>query len=149
MRTLPCSAHNRRSRGAMKPYTGYTARIGFHCSSLRRIQSGLIALLLCLPFAASPANATAPAMATGARVYLLRGLMNIFSLGLDDIATKLQAQGIPVTVANFASWSSLAEEAVAEYRSGRVRNIILGGPSDDATILPDIVDCWSELRVPR
>jgi hypothetical protein len=130
----------------MKPYTGYTARIGFHCSSLRRIQVGLIALLVCLPFAASTANATAPA--TGARVYLLRGLMNIFSLGLDDIATKLQAQGIPVIVANFASWSSLAEDAAAEYRSGRLRTIILVGHSVGATILPDMVARLSQRGVP-
>jgi hypothetical protein len=130
----------------MKPYTGYTLRIGFHCSSLRRIQAGLTALLVCLPFAASTANATAPA--TGARVYLLRGLMNIFSLGLDDIATKLQAQGIPVTVANFASWSSLAEDAAAEYRSGRVRTIILVGHSAGATILPDMVARLSQRGVP-
>ena len=130
----------------MKPYTGYTARIGFHCSSLRRIQAGLIALLLCLPFAASTANARTPA--TGARVYLLRGLMNIFSLGLDDIATKLQAQGIPVTVANFVSWSSLAEDAAAEYSSGRVRTIILVGHSAGATILPDMVARLSQLGVP-
>jgi len=106
----------------------------------------MIALLLCLPIETSAANAMAPA--TGARVYLLRGLMNVFSLGLDDIATKLQAQGIPVTVANFVSWSSLAEDAVAEYRSGRVRTIILVGHSAGATILPDMVARLSELRVP-
>jgi hypothetical protein len=101
---------------------------------------------VCLPFATSIANAKAPA--TGARVYLLRGFLNVFSLGLDEIATKLQAQGIPVTVANFVSWSSLADEAAAEYRSGRVRTIILVGHSAGATALPDMVARLDQLGVP-
>jgi hypothetical protein len=129
----------------MKPYN--TARIQFHDSSLRGIKARLIALLLLsLPFATCTAQAKAPA--TGTRVYLLRGLMNVFSLGLDQIGTKLQAQGIPVTVANFVSWSSLADEAAAEYKSGRVRTVILVGHSAGATVLPDMVARLSELGVP-
>jgi hypothetical protein len=62
-----------------------------------------IAVLLLLAIGASPTQArnSAPAAST-AHVYLLRGVLNIFSLGLDDIAAQLRAQGIPVTVANFA-----------------------------------------------
>src|SRR3954453_12524906 len=124
--------------GAMKPYIGYTARTYFPRSSWCGIRLILVVLLLLwLPVATATAKATAPAL--GARVYLLRGLMNVFSLGLDEIGTKLQAQCIPVTVANFVSWASLAEEAAAEYRSGRLRTIILVGHSAGATILPDMV----------
>ena len=65
-----------------------------------RMQATAIALLLLvLPIGASTGNAGAPA--SGAHVYLLRGVLNIFSLGLDDIAAKLQQQGINVTVANY------------------------------------------------
>lgn len=130
----------------MKPYIGYTGWIHFHRLSLRGIQASLVALLLCLPFVPCYAKATAPAI--GARVYLLRGLMNVFSLGLDEIGTKLEAQGIPITVANFVSWSSLAEEAAAEYKSGKVRTIILVGHSAGATVLPDMVARLSQLGVP-
>jgi hypothetical protein len=98
------------------------------------------------PVAVSAATQAAPAAA--AHVYLLRGVLNIFSLGLDEIAARLQAQGIPVTVANFVSWSSLANEAAAEYRSGRVRNIILVGHSSGATALPDMVARLGQLGVP-
>jgi hypothetical protein len=84
-------------------------------------------LLLILPIGAA-ANAAVPTSAgTGTHVYLLRGVLNIFSLGLDEIAAKLQAQGIPVTVVNYLGWSSLADEAAADYRSGRVRTIVLVG----------------------
>ena len=86
--------------------------------------------------------------ASSAHVYLLRGVLNIFSLGLDDIAAKLRAQGIPVTVANFASWSSLADEAAAGYRSGKLKTIILVGHSSGATALPDMVAKLDQLGVP-
>ena len=68
-------------------------------SLLRSLQAaGVGLLLLALPVGAT-ANAAAPATGTtGAHVYLLRGVLNIFSLGLDEIASKLQAQGIPATV---------------------------------------------------
>src|SRR5205814_5581999 len=139
------------SRGAMKPYTGYRLFFGgfssFHRSSSRRILAITITLLLlCFPAVVGTANAAAPA--SGARVYLLRGVLNIFSLGLDDIAAQLRAQGIPVTVANFASWSSLADEAAAEYRSGRIKTIILVGHSSGATALPDMVARLDQLGAP-
>src|SRR4029077_10584425 len=89
-----------------------------------------------------------PASANGAHVYLLRGVLNVFSLGLDDIAAKLEAQGIPVTITNYLGWSALAEEAAADYRSGKVRTIILVGHSSGATVLPDMVERLTRLGAP-
>jgi len=139
----------------MKPYGGYRGFIGglsLLCRpSLRRLQATAMALLLLiLPIGAGAANAvTAPASgASVAHVYLLRGVLNIFSLGLDDIAAQLEQQGIPVTIANFISWSSLADEAAAEYRSGKLRTIILVGHSSGATALPDMVAKLDRLGVP-
>ena len=107
----------------------------------------LIAVLL-VGFPVGVHAATPAGPPVSAHVYLLRGVLNIFSLGLDQIAARLRAQGIPVTVANFVSWSSLADEAAAEYRSGRVRNIILVGHSSGATALPDMVARLGQLGVP-
>jgi len=139
----------------MKPYGGYRGFVGglsLLCRpSLRRLQATAMALLLLiLPIGAGAANAvTAPASgASVAHVYLLRGVLNIFSLGLDDIAAQLEQQGIPVTIANFISWSSLADEAAAEYRSGKLRTIILVGHSSGATALPDMVAKLDRLGVP-
>ena len=81
-------------------------------------------------------------------MYLLRGVLNIFSLGLDEIAAKLQQQGINVTVANYLSWASLADEAAAEYKSGRTKTIILVGHSSGATALPDMVARLDRLGAP-
>jgi hypothetical protein len=86
--------------------------------------------------------------ASTSHVYLLRGVLNIFSLGLDTMADKLRAQGIPVTVANFASWSSLADEAATAYRAGRLKTIVLVGHSSGATALPDMIAKLDGLGVP-
>src|SRR5260370_10558681 len=136
--------------GPMKPfggYRGFVVGLSFLCRPwLRALQATAITLLLVLPIGASTANAATPA--SGAHVYLLRGVLNIFSLGLDEIAAKLQQQGITVTVANYLSWASLADEAAAEYRRGRGRTIILVGHSSGATALPDMVARLDQLGAP-
>jgi hypothetical protein len=114
----------------------------------RQFVGGLAIALFML---ALPANASAATRASGtsdAHVYLLRGLLNVFSLGLDEIAAKLQQQGIPVTIANYVSWRSIADEAAADYKSGRVKTIILVGHSSGATVLPDMVARLDQLGTP-
>jgi len=135
----------------MKAYGTYK---GFIDRLLRRCRpwagparAATIALLLSIsPIAAAPGNAAAPGSET--HVYLLRGVLNIFSLGLDEIAAKLQQQGFNVTVANYLSWRSLADEAAAEYRVGRTKTIVLVGHSSGATALPDMVARLDSLGAP-
>jgi len=62
-------------------------------------------------------------------VYLLRGLLNIFSLGMDDLAAKLQARGVVATVHNHAEWQSLADDIAARYKAGKHGPIVLIGHS--------------------
>jgi predicted esterase len=85
---------------------------------------------------------------SSSHVYLLRGAFNVFSLGMDQIATRLQHQGIDTTVANYLSWPTLAEEAAAEYKSGHVRTIILVGHSSGAVAVTTMATRLSELGVP-
>src|SRR5260370_38601108 len=130
--------------GPMKPYRGYPGffdGLSVLCRPwLRSLQVMAMALLLAIPIGPGTANAMpGSGPATGAHVFLLRGVLNIFSLGLDGIAAKLERQGIPLTVANFVSSSPLADRAAAEYRRGKVRTIILGGHSSGATALPEMV----------
>jgi len=73
-----------------------------------------------------------------AHVYLIRGFMNVFSLGMDEIAAKLQQQGIHATVHNHLAWSLIADEAEAEYKSGQYRTIILVGHSAGADAVASI-----------
>ena len=105
-------------------------------------------LLLAVPASTTESRAVPAPGANGAHVYLLRGLLNVFSLGLDDIAAKLEAQGIPVTITNYLGWASVADEAAADYHSGKVRTIILVGHSSGATVLPDMVERLDRLGAP-
>ena len=100
------------------------------------------------PAAPGPAAAAPAAAGPGAHVYLVRGIFNIFSLGMDQIADKLQRQGIPATVHNHMNWGGVADDAVAQYKSGRAKTIILVGHSSGATVLPDIVARMSQQGVP-
>ena len=105
-----------------------------------------IALLLAVP---SGARAQGPSTSKStAHVYLLRGVLNVFSMGMDQIAYKLEQRGIATTVTNYLLWSSVADDAAAAYKSGKVRTIILVGHSSGATALPDMVDRLTRLGAP-
>lgn len=69
-------------------------------------------------------------------VYLYRGLLNVFSLGMDSLASKLEAVGVSATVSNHTLWSGQADDMIAKYRAGNREPIILMGHSAgaDATI---------------
>ena len=106
----------------------------------------VVFLLLAVPSGAR-AQGPSPSRPT-AHVYLMRGVLNVFSLGMDQIAAKLEQRGIQATVTNYLFWSSVADDAAAAYRSGKVRTIILVGHSSGATVLPDMVDRLTRLGAP-
>ena len=105
-----------------------------------------IALLLAVP---SGARAQGPSTSKStAHVYLLMGVLNVFSMGMDQIAYKLEQRGIATTVTNYLLLSSVADDAAAAYKSGKVRTIILVGHSSGATALPDMVERLTRLGAP-
>jgi len=113
---------------------------------LRALQATAVVFVL-LGYS-SNAGATTSIAKSYAHVYLLRGVLNIFSFGLDEIANRLRRQGIRATVSNYLYWPSLADEAAAEYRNRRARTIILVGHSSGATALPDMIKRLNMLGVP-
>lgn len=99
--------------------------------------------LLAMGFLASPllsADAGAQGVGQGQRatlqprapeveVVLLRGLFNIFSLGMDELAAKF-GPGITAEVSNHTSWSAIAEELIERVRAKRgPRRLVLVGHS--------------------
>ena len=81
-------------------------------------------------------------------VYCIRGVLNVFSLGMDDICQKLSKMGLSASVHNHVVWSSLADEAAAKYKSGKARSIVLIGHSAGAAAVADIASRLGELGVP-
>src|SRR5258708_36994341 len=77
---------------------------------LRPLRVIATALLLSGAPVGASAREVAAAPAAGAHVYLLRGVLNIFSLGLDAIAAELQPQRLHATITNYLSCASMADE---------------------------------------
>jgi pimeloyl-ACP methyl ester carboxylesterase len=94
----------------------------------------ILGSLMLATFAGS-SSAEAAARRPG-KVYLYRGLMNVFSLGMDQIAYKLQAAGVATSVSNHTLWSSEANDMITRWQAGNREPIILMGHSAgaDATI---------------
>ncbi len=107
--------------------------------------AALTLLLLGLSISAGAAQGSS---APREHVYLMRGAFNVFSMGMDEIAAKLQRAGVNVTVENYLAWSQIVDEAAAEYQSGRVRNIILVGHSSGATAVTAVAARLGERGVP-
>ena len=93
-----------------------------------------LALVVCACFVGvrdSYGQSPAPAGSTtrgGTHLYVLLGLGNN-SPGLAEFGSKMERRGIPTTVRNYGDWPSLAQEAVAQYKSGRLRSIEIVGHS--------------------
>jgi len=98
----------------------------------------------CLSHAAPHAAAKHPGKS---HVYLMRGLLNVFSLGLDSIAARLNQHGIQSTVHNHMQWMAVADEAIRACKSGAENEIIFVGHSLGASAVVEMADRLSAAGV--
>jgi hypothetical protein len=82
------------------------------------------------------------------KVYLLRGFLNIFSLGMDDLATKLQADGISATVMNHADDDFVTSRIMTTYNAGDHGPIVLIGHSLGADAIVEVADALARYNIP-
>jgi hypothetical protein len=76
------------------------------------------------------ASKRAPAVRnTGTHVYVLRGFMDIFSTGMDDLNGKLNRSGIRSSVHNHSEFGVLAEQIADRHRRGIRENVVIVGHS--------------------
>lgn len=64
-----------------------------------------------------------------AQIYLLRGLANVFSRGMDEMGARLRSYGFAPHVLNHRGWQTSTDTIVRNYRNGRTAPIILIGHS--------------------
>jgi hypothetical protein len=112
-----------------------------HAQPLRRIVAGasVVAALGIAPGAAAqtakPAShaaahaATTHDEASHPHVYLMRGLLNIFSLGMDQLAGQIAQNGIDASVYNHSVEETVVGAIVQKYRAGDHGPYILVGHS--------------------
>ena len=116
----------------------------WHAQALRRVAAGasVVAALGVSGAAAQstkPAHAAAPHAASNhapsrddashPHVYLMRGLLNIFSLGMDQLAAQIARNGIDASVYNHSVEETVVGTIVQKYRAGDHGPYILVGHS--------------------
>lgn len=105
---------------------------GVRASGLHRLRAGALALaaLGLLPAVAlSAPRGPAREAVSRPHVYLMRGLLNIFSLGMDQLAVQIQRDGIAASVYNH-TYSDLIVARIAQmYHAGDHGPYILVGHS--------------------
>lgn len=108
--------------------------------------AGALAVMVSILVALSGSAVAAPDR--GPKVYLLRGFMNVFSLGLDELSAKIEQRGIRSEVYNHTSSARLVDEIASEYKSGKTRPVILIGHSAGAAAVVDLVAALGQAGVP-
>jgi pimeloyl-ACP methyl ester carboxylesterase len=107
----------------------------------------LIGFVLVTPPSHRGHSQTAPAMQDQADIYLLRGLFNIYSLGMDSLAEKLRAQGYAPTVTTWDSAAAVADRIIADHRKGDTRHLILIGHSLGSNAVVQIANQLAPLGI--
>ena len=97
---------------------------------VRLAANGFAALMLLAVLALSPQGALAAA-SDGQKpgngiVYLVRGGLNIFSTGMDELAEKLRARGVDARTLGQATWKEAAAEAAGRYKKKRAPVVLVG-----------------------
>jgi hypothetical protein len=100
---------------------------------------------IAVAFAANPGAAHAQPRA---HVYLLRGLLNVFSLGMDSLAEELKGRDVDATVHSYGDWQTLADQAAADYKARKEAPIILIGHSLGADAIMEMAAYLGRKGVP-
>lgn len=82
------------------------------------------------------------------RIYMLRGLFGIFSLGIDQLAAKLRAQGYQPIIVGWEQWGFVANQIVTAHESGETGHIILIGHSLGSDSTVQIADAVAKKNIP-
>jgi len=104
---------------------------------------GVLVAGLMIAFGSNPGMAE-----SRAHVYLLRGLMNIFSLGMDTLSDELNRRGVYATVDGYSDWESLANQAASRYKDGTEGPIIIIGHSLGADAAMEMAAYLGQRGVP-
>ena len=94
------------------------------------------------------AQADTPHVSNGLQVFLLKGLADVFSTGMDTLAAKLAARGVHARIANHSTSDALADEVARRYKAGGRGPIVIIGHSLGADAAVEMAQRLNEARVP-
>jgi hypothetical protein len=105
-------------------------------------------LLSIAPVHQADTQQAAPSVNAQSQVYLLRGLLNIFSLGMDSLADKLRPHGFEPTVSSWEFGAPITDKIASEYAGGKIGPIFVIGHSLGANTTFDIAHALQAKGIP-
>nr|WP_255607551.1 alpha/beta hydrolase [Ancylobacter sp. Lp-2] len=85
---------------------------------------------------------------TDTRVYLMRGLFGVFSLGMDDLAGKLRAVGYSAEIFAWDQWQRVQALAAQRYAAGGSGTVVVIGHSLGANSVFSVADGLQRRNIP-
>ena len=116
----------------------------------------VLAAFLSLAYVAVPsvghaqqAGAKLPRLSRTGHVYLFRGLWDVFSIGMDELAYKIRYNGMESTVHQHTAYRTVAAQAAQKYRSSRRKEpIFIVGHSLGADAAIGMATELAQQRIP-
>jgi hypothetical protein len=100
------------------------------------------------PWAAALALLT-PGIASAEEVYLMRGGFDVFSMGINQMASQLRREGINAKAGSFASWKAVADGIIRRSKTKSVSYpIVVIGHSFGADAAPDFANYLGRHGIP-
>ncbi len=108
---------------------------------LGRFTKAALAAVILAGAAAMPAKAE--------EVYFIRGFMNVFSAGMDQMAAQLRARGVSAKSISNGEWSGIADSIIRRSKSGQVSfPIVIAGHSVGGQEAPQFANKLAKAGVP-
>ncbi len=91
----------------------------------------------------------APVQASAEEVYFIRGFMNVFSRGMDQMTSQLRSRGVNAKSLSNGQWGGVAKDIIRRYRQGRAScPIVIAGHSVGGQEAPKFADTLAKAGVP-
>lgn len=87
--------------------------------------------------------------ATAEEVYMIRGFLNVFSNGMNQMASKLKRSGVRVSAHSNGEWSTIADNIINRNKKGKVSfPIVVVGHSLGGVELPQFANKLGKAGIP-
>lgn len=106
--------------------------------------TGMLVVACSMAFGAIPAP-----KAQAEEVYFIRGFMNVWSRGMDQMVSQLRSRGVNAKSISNGQWSGIARDIIARARQDRVSfPIVIAGHSTGGQEAPQFANTLAQAGVP-